>query len=116
MEKLVRNIGNIRLNGYGADIYENEDGSAVIKFDRYCESLPDYKFRHFTSLEAVEDWLESLNYVEVYDGANLLNSVLRNVGIYPFGLEDYETDNGFYEEFDVEFYDEMLERVENIYD
>lgn len=75
---LIRNIGKARLNGYGADLYENKDGSASIRFDRNTHPLPHKTNISFDSLELAEKFI---NENEGINGVSTLNNILMKADI-----------------------------------
>ncbi len=67
----VKNIGKVRFNGFSADLYENKDGSASIRFDKYTKSLPSKTFLNFSSLTLADTFIKSK------EGSNGLNTLFN---------------------------------------
>lgn len=57
--KFLRSIGNVRWNGYGADLYLNADYSASIRFDKLTHPLPPKYNMKFSSLEEAENFIDA---------------------------------------------------------
>lgn len=53
----IESIGNVRWNGYGADLYENADGTASIRFDKLTNPLPPKYNLKFPSLDAANEFI-----------------------------------------------------------
>ena len=67
----IKSIGKTRINGLAADLYENSDGSAVIKFDKNAKSLPASKNLNFNSIEIAE------RFIEVEEGPSGLDTLIN---------------------------------------
>jgi hypothetical protein len=72
MTTFIKNIGNCRWNGFGADLYENNCGSAYIAFNKNTKELPPQTCIRFENLD------EALAYINRHKGSSGLNT-LRNV-------------------------------------
>ena len=70
--KLIKSIGNCRLSGFGASIYELKSGAAAVVFDKFSNNLPSKNNIRFNNVESAEKWVENLK------GSNEV-STLRNV-------------------------------------
>jgi len=70
----IRTIANMRLNGFGADIYTGNDGKAYIICDRLMAQIP-YANTEFSSLEECENWLSQIN----SNAAGKLDTVLSRL-------------------------------------
>lgn len=75
----VKNIGGARWNGYGADLYENANGTASIRFDKLTHPLPHKHYMVFTSLSAAEKFIED-NLGNT--GLNTLRNILNKSSIH----------------------------------
>ncbi|MGI2228109.1 hypothetical protein [Shewanella frigidimarina] len=54
----IKNIGGCRWNGYGADLYQNPDLSASIRFDKLTHPLP-YKYNlKFNNVDDANEFIE----------------------------------------------------------
>jgi len=71
MSTLIRSIGKVRFNGLGADLYENKNGTASIKFDKNCTQLPKRTNLCFDNLGKAETFIESKQ------GSNSLNTLVN---------------------------------------
>ena len=69
----IKNIGKVRFNGLGADLYENKNGTATIRFDKNCTALPKKTYLCFDDLVKAEAFIESK---EGSDGLNTLINIL----------------------------------------
>ena len=74
----IRNIGMARLNGFGADLYENTNGTASIRFDKNTNPLPSRTNLIFDSLELAEEFIERN---KGSNGVNTLNNILMKADI-----------------------------------
>lgn len=73
---LVRNLFGMRLNGYGADLYQYLNGEAAILFDRNTDRVKvNMSFKTLADAE---------NYIEKIPGNNAgrLNTLLQRAGIF----------------------------------
>jgi len=74
MSEFIKSIGNARYNGFGADLYENKNGSATIRFDKNTRNLPKKHWLTFSSLEDAEKFIEIK---QGSSGFNTLVSILN---------------------------------------
>ena len=74
----IKSIGNVRINGLGADLYENTDLSASIRFDKNTHPLPHRTNIVFDDLESAEKFIEEN---EGSNGASTLDNILRKSDI-----------------------------------
>lgn len=56
----IRSIGRCLVNGYGFDLYENEDGTATVRPVKLYRDLPKSKWVKFDSLESAEKAIENI--------------------------------------------------------
>ncbi len=78
MAKFIKSIGKVRYNGIGADLYENKDGTATIRFDKNMSALPRKSFLKFGSLNNAEEFIENS---KGSNGLNTLINILNKAGI-----------------------------------
>lgn len=78
----IKSIGNVRLNGFGADLYQNPNGSASIRFDKNGHSLPSKHNMVFSSIDLAEEFIESKTSSDPLNTANTLNNILIGAGIF----------------------------------
>ena len=58
MAKFIRSIGNCLVNNFGFDLYENKDGTAVIRPVKLRRDFPSKHWIRFDSLEDAEKTIE----------------------------------------------------------
>lgn len=71
MSTFIKSIGGVRFNNLGADLYENNNGTATIRFDKLTHDLPKKHWMKFDSLESAEQFIEKKQ------GSNRLNTLIN---------------------------------------
>ena len=71
MSEFIRSVGMVRFGGIGADLYENKNGTASIRFDMNTRSLPKKTHLTFDDIEKAESFIESKK------GGNGLNTLIN---------------------------------------
>ena len=84
-DKFVRNFGQMRLAGYGVEIYTTESGGAVLVCDKHGHTLTN-KRMEFKSLELLEEYLDQLQ----GNTAGKLDTLLSRLGVGAFGGDDQD--------------------------
>lgn len=69
--EFIRNIGQCRWNGIGADLYENQDGTATIRFDKNGSDLPRKTWQKFDSVD------DAVIHIERHQGSNGLSTLIN---------------------------------------
>jgi hypothetical protein len=76
----IRSVFRLRLDGYGASLYEFNNGEAIISFDRNTYDM--YKNSiFFSSLQEAEKYIEDLEDMDCSD-AQKLKILLQRAGIF----------------------------------
>lgn len=56
---VIKNIGKMRYKGIGANLYQNEDLTASIRFNLLADELPSNTALNFDSIEQAKLFIES---------------------------------------------------------
>lgn len=58
--KLIRTIGNCRLNGYAFDLFESNAGNAVIRIEKDYEYVGRKNWLYFDSVEEANNCVDNI--------------------------------------------------------